>query len=109
MMEDSILKEFILAPSSEVKYYEGHITLPLEQTFIDSARQLVPLTKWKWSQIDGDEVMGPGKRAYLTRSMGSAKSLAEEMLNLCNYLTSIDVVWERRKIEAIIVDERSRP
>ena len=62
--------------------------------------------QFHYYEIDGDEVMGKGKRRYLTKSMPDGLLLETEMKMLCESLESRGMRWQRRKIEKIILDER---
>lgn len=60
-----------------------------------------------FSQIDGDPEMGAGVRKYLTKSLTDSKLLEEDMIAVCDILLdNHGIVWARRKIEQILLDER---
>lgn len=64
--------------------------------------------RFHYSEIAGDEEMGPGVRGYLTRSDKNVVRLGVDLLDLCLRLESVGVRWQRRKVEAILMDARPK-
>jgi hypothetical protein len=87
------------------EYYELHITFkgPLNCD---------PPRPWKYSQIDGDPVLGVGVKAYLTRQVKSDREIGE-VHNLLKEPTKWlferghDIL--RRKIEKVVYDSKEIP
>jgi hypothetical protein len=90
---------------SEQNLFECHVTFNESAdaaTLVDYGNE----QHFHYSQIDGDEVMGKGKKQYLTRTMLYGDALEKEMAVLCGRLEGRGILWQRRKIEEIILDER---
>ena len=87
------------------EYYELHITFvgPLNEA---------PPRPWKYSQIDGDPVLGDGVKAYLTRQVKSNMPL-EDVIDLLNYpikwLKMLDFNILRSKVEKVVYDTKEIP
>lgn len=61
---------------------------------------------WKYSQIDGDPVLGKNVFCYLTGHSDDIKVIREQMETLISHCRGINCPPVRAKIEAIIYDER---
>lgn len=89
------------------KYYECHITMIGKPEFI---KPLVEKTKWKFSSIDGDPVLGDGIKCYATR-LFNYKLPQDQVLDIlfhtANNLKDKDCNVVRRKIELVIYDDKS--
>ncbi len=85
--------------------YECHITC----SRIDSNKvlKIAEETKWKFSAIDGDPIMGKEPYCYLTQYCSDPKDLYDSMKLVCRLLTSYDVKVLREKIEQIIYDTKT--
>tara|TARA_R110000782_G_scaffold148701_2_gene241431 strand:+ start:136 stop:456 length:321 start_codon:yes stop_codon:yes gene_type:complete len=88
-----------------MSYYEVHITFigPLNET---------PPRPWKYSQIDGDPVLGEGIKAYLTRQYkgGTEKMLMINDIEITSvWLKRIGHTILREKIEDVIFDTKIIP
>jgi hypothetical protein len=87
------------------EYYELHITFkgPLKET---------PPRPWKYSQIDGDPILGDGVKAYLTRQV-KANVVIEEVKNLLKeptkWLSDLGHHILREKIERVVYDTKEIP
>lgn len=82
--------------------YEAHITY--DRKHADYVIKLSERTGWKFSQIDGDPVLGHEVRCYLTHYDVDAYGLLHEMNDVVYMSTSDDIPHLRRKIERIIFD-----
>ena len=90
-----------------MKYYECHITMLLKpNTKIEKQHR----GQWKFSQIDGDPVLGDGVKSYLTTFYPEHMTL-EEIVDEMNYKAeSIRGIYDakilRTKVELVVYDER---
>ena len=83
--------------------YELHITLTsTESNFF------IQFGNWKFSKIDGDPVLGPGVKCYLTTHTRTFKEAVDTMTRAMTFLdgTADFVVIHRSKIEHIVYDEK---
>lgn len=87
-----------------VMYHECHITL--DPAYEAMANQLAPHFGFKTSKIVGDEVLGDKVWLYCTKSSPNRRDLYIDMVALSTALESANAPWIRRKIEAILIDER---
>ena len=83
--------------------YECHVTIDAADK--EKAAPIAELNGFHMSAIDGDEIMGPGVKAYCTKS-GAEYALHSDMENLCDHLEVAGIKWQRRKVEHIVRDER---
>jgi len=91
-------------------YYECHLTfyLPVKGSGDDLER----LTGWKFSQIDGDPVLGKGIKSYLTKiykhteTAGQVRSHIEKIKHQLESVFDIRSI--REKIEVVIYDNRAQ-
>ena len=89
------------------KYYECHITMIGNPATI---KPLVEQTKWKFSVIDGDPVLGQGVKCYATRLFNFRNAeviVLNELINVAQSLSDQRVNVVRRKIECVIYDDKS--
>lgn len=90
------------------QYYECHITLLGNKKIIE---ENVKVTKWRFSSIDGDPVLGDGVKCYATMFFKS--SLTEKFVlnklhktaDFLQHIIGLNVI--RRKIEKVIYDDKS--
>lgn len=87
--------------------FECHITLPREQGSIAAAVAADPKLPWKFSQIDGDPVLGQQVFAYLTRHDTNYVRLYANMKHTVVELTQQGVDVVREKIELIMYDTKT--
>ncbi len=84
--------------------FEAHITIRREQR--DIAKPYAERYDFHMSNITDDEVMGPGPKAYCTRSDPNFTILKRDMDALAIMLSAANIQVQRVKIEAILLDER---
>ena len=82
--------------------FEAHITY--ERVHADKVKEASEATGWKFSQIDGDPVLGQQVRCYLTHYDKSSSKLLESMDKVARILTDLGIPNIRRKIECIVYD-----
>tara|TARA_R110002094_G_scaffold152296_2_gene140183 strand:- start:458 stop:760 length:303 start_codon:yes stop_codon:yes gene_type:complete len=90
------------------QYYECHVTF-MENFDADPDSMGPALMGWKFSQIDGDPVLGAGVKSYFTRQF-------RESLQLDSVKAEVDQVAEvliaegyevlRRKVELVVYDSK---
>tara|TARA_R110002096_G_scaffold192856_3_gene374602 strand:- start:312 stop:614 length:303 start_codon:yes stop_codon:yes gene_type:complete len=93
------------------QYYECHVTF-MASVEDDSCRMGPALMGWKFSQIDGDPVLGAGVKSYFTRQF-------KESIPLDSVRAEVDQVAEvlivegyevlRRKVELVVYDSKQLP
>lgn len=87
--------------------FECHLTFAnLSQSDKSRVEHLGREYGFHFSEIDGDEILGPGSRSYLTRSDIDGKALETDMVNLRVFLQSVGLKPKREKIEMIVHDVR---
>jgi hypothetical protein len=89
------------------KYYECHVTMLGDPKEI---RPLVEQTKWKFSAIDGDPVLGDGIKCYATMFYNNKMHEIDVLKRLegtADYLEIMGVKVIRRKVELVIYDDKS--
>lgn len=84
-----------------IPYFEAHIALNPEN--LDAAKSLGSRYGFWVSVIQGDDLLGPGKKVYLTKRGDSAETLIQEVRLMCEALAPTK--WLRRKVEVAIFDE----
>lgn len=87
--------------------FECHVTVNAPSG-MPTLEALALRNGWKTSTIDGDPVLGKGPRFYFTRHGNSFPTLHQEMIQLSDELVLTGAPVIRRKIEAILVDDRIR-
>jgi hypothetical protein len=87
-------------------YYELHITIESPPSPLTKPH-VVNVLGWKYSEFDGDPVLGNGKRSYATTSFGANQHLPFVMSQLDAAVTKLNALGEtvtRSKIELVMVD-----
>lgn len=87
--------------------FECHVTV-MAPAGMPTLEALALRNGWKTSVIDGDPVLGKGPRFYFTKHSSNFGEIYDEMGRLCIDLVHAGAPPIRRKIEAILVDERFR-
>lgn len=88
------------------QYYECHITMEGDPVFI---RPIVEATKWKFSAIHDDIILGEGLKCYATMHYSVRKKEAEVMdflMNTSKTIREAGVHVVRRKVERVMFDDR---
>lgn len=86
--------------------YECHITIPREHAA--RGEQIAKDLHWKFSQIDGDPVLGKKTFAYLTTHDKDCVRIHMWMKDASRILTDMGIPVIREKIELIIYDTKAR-
>lgn len=87
-------------------YFESHHTFDLTKESREALKQILPDCGGKYSEIDGDPLLGEKVYAYATFHADTLDSMKIKWLKFENLLTFYELFWIRRKIEHIIIDER---
>jgi hypothetical protein len=88
------------------QYYECHITMEGDPKVI---RPLVERTKWKFSAIHDDIILGEGLKCYATRHFNVRKDESLVLMMLRSTADSLEangVKVIRRKVERVLYDDR---
>ena len=88
------------------QYYECHITMEGDPKTI---RPIVEKTKWKFSAIHDDIVLGEGLKCYATMHYNIRKTEDEVLQKLLDTAASIantGIKVLRRKVERVMFDDR---
>ncbi len=98
-------------------YYECHITFFAFGPQPELPAFLEKNTGWKYSQIDGDPVLGPGVKCYLTKHYPAATDTSHQaaesdriiglMGKAADYVRECGMDVLRQKIELVIYDTKS--
>lgn len=88
-------------------YYECHITLDPEYAG-EKVDALAKENDFKTSVLLGDEVFGNVKKLYCTAHAIVHVMIFSKMNAMCDALTANGIPYLRRKIEQIILDERTK-
>lgn len=87
--------------------FEAHVTFDRDlATLIKLNLHVDAFKKWKYSQIDGDPVLGKKVFCYLTAHDASGESLSERTKAVVAKARELGFAPVRAKIEQIIYDER---
>lgn len=88
--------------------YEIHITIDTTKESVERINKLrlADGAMWKYSEITGDPLLGPGSKSYLTAHTSSLPYAEEIMYSMWNSLVYDGYKLLRRKIEKSIFDER---
>lgn len=84
------------------KKYEAHLTF--DKVYSSQVQAYSKDTSWRFSQIDGDPVLGLGPRCYLTSYDESYDQLKTRMEHMHRHFVQHGVQVSRRKIEEIVYD-----
>ena len=84
--------------------FETHITCMTKDA--EKATEIANTFKWKTSQIARDPVLGEDTYFYLTKHHGDLQAAMEDMENVHYHLHEKRVEVIRKKIEAIIYDNK---
>lgn len=95
-------------------YYEVHITMEDGHgaALRDRIKYLLSSYNWKYSRIDGDPILGDGVKQYATRHYHRRTQMeyVRMQLDLMHLdLERIGAIVVRKKIEAVLVDEKVKP
>lgn len=92
-------------------YYECHVTLvEYYAARLSELQYAIESRKWKFSVIDGDILLGAGRKCYATRLFNIRKGVQQvqsELFQIANELETMGFTVLRRKIEHVIFDDRS--
>ena len=92
-------------------YYECHVTF-MASTDDDPATMAPTATGWKFSQIDGDPVLGGGVKSYFTRQFRESIPLEDvryRVDEIAEVLTAQGYEVLRRKVELVVYDSKQLP
>lgn len=87
--------------------YECHITV--DRNDGPAAEDVAKRLHWKYSQIDGDPVLGKKVFAYLTTHDTDVLRMHQRMVMASGDLKAIGVEVVREKIELIVYDTKTKP
>lgn len=88
----------------EAPYFEAHITISNELR--EKAEPLAFDYGFHMSSITDDEILGPGPKAYATKSSRDFAQLEHEMRQLIFMFKSNRIEVLRYKLESAIIDVR---
>jgi hypothetical protein len=83
--------------------YEAHITFSKDHA--DFVRRCAAELEWKFSQIDGDPVLGDKVFCYLSAHDDSQMRLMQRMGDVVEKLKPFGIIPLRTKIEEILYDK----
>jgi|WetSurMetagenome_2_1015567.scaffolds.fasta_scaffold633112_2 hypothetical protein len=87
-------------------YYECHITFVAPK---QNGKELEELTQWKFSQIDGDPVLGSGIKSYLTKHYPARITtdfIISQMDDIAIQMLNFNYEVLRQKIELVVYDTK---
>lgn len=84
--------------------FECHVTVPRQHAA--EAEKVAKEVHWKFSQIDGDPVLGKETFAYLTTHDTDYSRMMRRMSSLSDRLDGLGVEVLREKIELIMYDTK---
>lgn len=88
--------------------FKAHITLGLEHKVEALGAEFrFKDYGWSYSQIDGDPVLGPGGRCYLTAHARNYTGLFHQLQEVAKHLRGQGAEPQRLKIEAIVYDTKA--
>jgi len=85
--------------------FEAHITMPRDKA--EDVEKWAEISGWKFSQIDGDPLMGKQAYCYLTNYDTDGKRLLMRTVTLGLNLQEHGIPVLRQKIEQIIYDTKT--
>lgn len=85
--------------------FEIHLTF--DRRLADDVRKLNDALKWKFSQIDGDPVLGNKVFCYLTTHAPDFMSARNALDHAVQWLYEKNVLPLRKKIEVVVYDDRT--
>lgn len=88
------------------QYYECHITMEGDPKVL---RPIVEATKWKFSAIHDDIILGEGLKCYATRHFSIRKRNTEVqrlLMDTAETIAAQGVKIIRRKVEQVLYDDR---
>lgn len=92
-------------------YYECHVTFMADPK--DHSTSMGPTGMgWKFSQIDGDPVLGEGVKSYFTRQFRNSlhlDSIKAEVDQVAEVLIAEGYEVLRRKVELVVYDSKQLP
>lgn len=99
-------------------YYECHITFMMPGvTAGDTRAWLEKNTGWLFSAIDGDPVLGPGRKCYLTKhypasahtshTVSESEEVKRKMGKVADFIRGANIEVLRQKIELVVYDTKS--
>lgn len=89
-------------------YYECHVTLVGDR---EQLRKSVESTRWLFSCIDGDPVLGEGVKCYATKHFSyrfSTKEVVKQVQKVASELRALGCNVIREKVELVIWDTKKR-
>lgn len=89
--------------------FETHITIDTTGYTVnqmDFIKEIARHFRWKTSNITDDPILGPGNKFYLTRHDTTFTNAHENMVITWQKLKSENLNPIRRKIEAVLFDEK---
>ena len=92
-------------------YYECHVTF-LAPADSHPSTMGPALMGWKFSQIDGDPVLGAGVKSYFTRQFRESiplDSVTAEVEQVAEVLVAEGYEVLRRKVELVVYDSKQLP
>jgi hypothetical protein len=85
--------------------FEIHLTFDMNKA--REVRELNIVLKWKYSQIDGDPVLGNKVFCYLTTHAPNFMSARNALEHAVHWLIDQGAMPLRKKIEVVVYDDRT--